>query len=69
MGHRENGGRGELCESFREKNQRTRRGRGGGGGMEGGDGGRGWTEEKTFSKPSRLMINQFFINFGFLHDP
>ena len=36
--------------------------------MEGVDGGRGWREEKTFSKPSRLMMNQVFINFGFLDD-
>ena len=33
-----------------------------------GDRGRRWREEKTFSKPSRLMMNQFFINFGFLDD-
>ena len=36
--------------------------------MEGGDGRRRWREEKTFSKPSRLMMNEFFINFGFLDD-
>ena len=41
----------------------------GGGEMERGDRGKRWREEKTFSKPSRLMINQFFINFGFLHGP
>ena len=30
--------------------------------------GRGWREEKSFSKPSRLMMNQFFMTFGFLDD-
>ena len=36
--------------------------------MERGDGGKRWRQEKTFSKPSRLMMNQVFINFGFLDD-
>ena len=55
-------GGGALCESFRERNQRARRERGAGR-----DGGRGW-REKIFSKPSRLLMKQFFNNFGFLDD-
>ena len=61
-------------ERGKEGSGRQRGGGRGGVGREGGregergDGGRKKRQEKTFSKPSRLMMNQFFINFGFLDD-